>query len=104
VNPLLHAQLGLAYAGVGRADRAIAEGRLALEQVPASRNETAHAYLAMALVEIQMVLGQYDAAVVVLESEPTTRFLAPAPALRTYPFFAPLRELPRFQALIRKRE
>jgi tetratricopeptide (TPR) repeat protein len=104
VNPLLHAELGLAYAGTGRAAQAVAEGKLALQQMPASRNETAHAYLTMALVQIYIVLEQYDAAIDLLDSEPTTKFLAPAPALRTYPFFAALRPYPRFQALIHRLE
>ena len=101
---VLHAELGLAYAGLGRADAASAEGIRALGTVPASRNSTAHAYLALSLVRIYIVLGRYDSAIEVLESEPTTRSLAPRASLMAYPNFAPLRAVPRFQALLRKME
>jgi serine/threonine-protein kinase len=103
-DAIVHAELGLAYAGLARADDAIAEGTLALRMVPAARSSTAHAYLALSLVRIYIVLGRYDSAIDVLESEPTTRSLAPRASLMTYPNFAPLRTRPRFQKLVRQLE
>jgi TolB-like protein/Flp pilus assembly protein TadD len=96
------AELGLAYAGLGRAEEAISKGTLALRMVPASRSSTTHAYLALSLVRIYIVLGRYDAAIDLLEAEPTTRSLAPRASLMTYPNFAPLRTLPRFQKFLRQ--
>jgi serine/threonine-protein kinase len=103
-DAILHAELGLAYAGLGRADAAISEGSLALRMVPASRSSTTHAYLALSLIRIYIVLGRYDSAIDVLESEPSTRSLAPRASLLTYPNFAPLRPLPRFQKFLRQLE
>jgi tetratricopeptide (TPR) repeat protein len=103
-DAVAHAELGLAYAGLGRADQAISEGTLALRLVPAARRSTTHAYLALSLVRIYIVLGRYNSAIEVLESEPTTRSLAPRASLMTYPTFAPLRSLPRFQELLRRLE
>ena len=103
-DAVVHAELGLAYAGLGRADDAISEGKLALGMVPASRSSTTHAYLALSLVRIYIVLGRYDSAIDLLESEPTTRSLAPRASLMTYPNFAPLRALPRFQKFVRRLE
>jgi serine/threonine-protein kinase len=101
-DAVAHAELGLAYAGTGRAAAGVAEGKRALAMVPAARNATTHAYLALSLVRIYIVLGRYDAAIDVLEAEPSTRSLAPRGSLLAYPNFAPLRELPRFQALVRR--
>ena len=99
-EPVNHVDLGLAYAGLGLADAAISEGKRALELMPVSRNAPVHAYLALGLVRIYMLLGRYDDAINELTREPVTRSLAPPAALRTYPNFAPLRRLPRFQALL----
>jgi tetratricopeptide (TPR) repeat protein len=95
-----HAQLGRAYAGLGRADDAVREGQRAVELLPPERD----AYFGMEnvinLALIHATLGQAEPAVrqlrIVLAGQP---FLTPA-WLRVDPNWDPIRSDPAFQQLV----
>lgn len=96
----LHAQLGLAYAGLGRADEAVREGRRAVESMPVSEDAYAGAALADNLAHIYVLVGDYDAAVEELESLLAIHSPISVPWLMVDPTWDPLREHPGFKNLL----
>jgi len=103
-NPRHHADLGLAYAYLGRKDDAIREGNQAVNLYPISKDAVHGPGYVMSLVRILIVLGEFDDAIDKLE------FLMSIPAgqdvsiasLRAHPDFDPLRDHPRFRRLLEK--
>ncbi|MCH7876621.1 MAG: hypothetical protein IH965_15190 [Gemmatimonadetes bacterium] len=100
----LRSALGIAFAGLGRKEDAIREGELAVELLPMSKEAYRGAYRVEDLARIYAMVGEYDAAIDQLESllavpSPTT-----VPMLRIDPTWDPLRDNPRFQALLAKYE
>lgn len=95
-----HAQLGLAYAGLGRGDEAVREGREAVKLLPVSRDPYAGAALVDNLAHIYVLVGDHDGAL----DEIRALMAAEAPVsiawLRVDPTWDPLREDPRFQAIL----
>ncbi len=100
----LRSALGIALAGLGRREDAIREGELAVALLPMSKEAWRGARRAEDLARIYAMVGEYDAAIDQLESllavpSPTT-----VPMLRIDPAWEPLRDQPRFQALLAKYE
>jgi TolB-like protein/DNA-binding SARP family transcriptional activator/Flp pilus assembly protein TadD len=99
-DPRLHSALGVAYAGLGRKDDAIQEGKKAVELLPVT-NEAFRGYRhEHDLARIYTMVGDYDTAVSRLEyllSIPG--WLTPA-WLRIDPDWDPLRGNLRFQRLL----
>jgi serine/threonine-protein kinase len=108
-----HRALGLAYAGLGLKEAAIQEGRTAVELLPLSKDAfywgSGHQ---IALAQIYAMVGEYDAAIDQLDyllSIPSGGW-APygidlsVPELRIDPTWDPLRDHPRFQALLERYE
>jgi serine/threonine-protein kinase len=100
----LHSSLGLAYAGLGRKDEAIAEGKLAVELSPLTRDALFGHVPISNLAEIYREVGEYDTAIDQLD------FLLSIPSnitvamLRLDPMWDPVRDHPRFQAMLKKYE
>ncbi len=95
-----HSYLGIAYAGLGRREEAIREGKLAVEIMPLSRNAWAGTGPILRLAKIYAMLGEQDAAIDQLEvllSVPSNISVA---LLKIDPQWDPLREHPRFRALL----
>jgi serine/threonine-protein kinase len=96
--------LGLAYAGLGRSDEAIRAGLGAQDLPYAQRDLFHHRAAVRALVWIYAMLGEQDAAIDQLE----TYLALPSPwtvqADLRDPRYDPLRDHPRFQALLEKYE
>jgi len=96
----VHVCLGLTYAGLGRAEDAVREGKLAVELNSVSIDAAEGPFTLMALAEIYVMVGDYDAAIDELE------YLMSIPAeisvhtLRLHPKWDPLRERRRFQRLL----
>lgn len=96
----LHGSLGVAYAGLGKKDDAIREGRLAVEQLPIAREAVRGPYRAEELALIYVMVGKYDEAMTTLEQLLTVPSDLTAVSLRLDPAWAPLRGNPRFQKLV----
>lgn len=96
----LHAQLGLALAGLGRAEAAVGEGRQAVELLPISEDAYAGAALVDNLAHIYVMVGDYDAAIDELEALLSADAPVSVPWLLADPTWDPLRDHPRFQVLI----
>ncbi len=95
-----HAQLGLAYAGLRRAEEAVREGREATRLLPMSRDEYAGAALADNLAHIYVIVGDHGAAVAEIRSLMTVDAPMSAPWLRVDPTWDPLRDDPLFQQIL----
>jgi tetratricopeptide (TPR) repeat protein len=93
--------LSWAYAGLGRSAEAIATARRALEVIPPAKDFLWGNDNALALAEIHVMLGEADEALDLL-----TSLIKRAPhyagGLRVDPLWDPLRDDPRFQALLER--
>ena len=101
-DPRLHSALGIAWAGLGRKDDAIAAGRKAVELLPVTKEAFRGYRFEHDLARIYTMVGESDTAVSRLEyllSIPG--WLTPA-WLRIDPAWDPLRGHPRFQKLVGK--
>jgi serine/threonine-protein kinase len=97
-----HYRLGLAYAGLGRKEEAVAEGKLAVELSPLSQDTDTGTDPISYLAVIYRMVGDYDAAIDQLDlllSIPSNRTVA---MLELDPMWDPARDHPRFQALLEK--
>jgi tetratricopeptide (TPR) repeat protein len=100
--PWLHSALGRAYAGLGRKDEAIREGRQAVAVVPISLDHYSGPLFVSWLAEIYVMVGEYDAAIdqiAIALSVPGDGNVT-VPLLRIDPIWTPLRGNPRFEALL----
>jgi len=98
-----HIRLGIVYAGLGRKEEAIKEGKKALELLPVTKDAIRGPELVAKLAQIYVKVGDYDSATDQLEyllSIPTS--FVSVPYLRIDPTWAPLRNHPRFQKLIKQ--
>jgi tetratricopeptide (TPR) repeat protein len=103
-----HATLGWAYAGLGEAASAIAEGQKAMAIHPTSKDAFGGPEEEDRLARIYALLGDADHAIPILERllqmpYGSAMFLTPA-TLRLDPMFDPLRNDPRFQKLCEEKK
>ncbi len=97
--------LGIVYAGLGRNDDAIREGEMAVRAQPISKDWERDLNRVVALAQIHLMLGDHDGAIEQLEIALSHRsFFISVTWLRLDPLFDPLRDHPRFQALLEKYE
>jgi tetratricopeptide (TPR) repeat protein len=94
--------LGIAYAGLGRKQDAIREGKAAVDLLPVSKDAFRGLYVVEELARIHVMVGEYEAALDRLEYLMSIPGDLGAGALRLDPAWKPLRDHPRFQALIRR--
>jgi serine/threonine protein kinase/Tfp pilus assembly protein PilF len=97
-----HAALGLAYAGLGEAASAIAEGQKAMAIHPTSKDPFGGPEEEDRMARIYALLGDADHAIPILKrllEIPYGGAITPA-LLRLDPMFDPLRNDPRFQKLV----
>jgi serine/threonine-protein kinase len=98
----LHGRLGIAYAGLGRKGEAIREAQAAVELLPVSRDHLLGPFNVATLAEVYAMVGEYDAAIDQLEYLLSIPFPMSPPLLRADPLWDPLRDHPRFQALLER--
>jgi serine/threonine-protein kinase len=103
-NPGAHIALGLAYAGLGKANLAKAEARRAMELAPLSQNAMVATAFAGGAAEILTIVGDNDEALKLLGlllAMPAGREVS-VPLLRADPVWDPLRKDPRFEKLLQQ--
>jgi len=97
--------LGLTYAGLGRKEEAIRVGQFAVEKYPMSRDALLGTRQERDLAWVYVMTGEHDAAIDLLENLMSIPFdLESIETLRLNPMWDPLRDHPRFKALIEKYE
>jgi len=100
----LHSYLGSALAYLGREEEALAHGRRGVELSRDSRTGQPDSYLQLQLVRSHIILGQAEPALDQLEPLLEVPFYLSPGWLSIDPLFDPLRDHPRFQALLEKYE
>jgi TolB-like protein/Tfp pilus assembly protein PilF len=103
-DALVHSSLGIAYAGLGQKEQAIREGEIAVELLPVSKEALVGTTPVENLAQIYTMVGEYDAAVDKLEYLLSVPSLASTLLLQLDPRWDPLRDHPRFQALLDRYE
>ncbi|UCE67230.1 MAG: protein kinase [Candidatus Zixiibacteriota bacterium] len=97
-----HSQLGLAYASLGRKDKAVKEGIAGVSLAPISKEAFYAQFLVTNLAEIYVIIGDYDSAVEQLKALLSMPGFASIPYLKLDPIWKPLYDHPGFQELIGK--
>jgi non-specific serine/threonine protein kinase len=100
----LHESLGIVYAGLGRSDDAVREAELAVKQLPISLDAFDGALPILNLAQVYAMVGKSNEAIDKLKyllSLHAPKLITP-PILRLDPIYDPLRNNPRFQALVLK--
>jgi tetratricopeptide (TPR) repeat protein len=95
-----HSALGVAYAGLGRKEDAVREGKLAVEMLPVSKDTMRGPYRVEDLARIYVMVGEFDAAIDRLEFLLSIPSEVTIPLLRLDPTWDPLCNHPRFKKLI----
>ena len=96
----VHAASGLVYAHLGLTDEAIREGRKAVALLPVSLDALDGPEYLEDLAEIYTIVGEYDEALGLLEHLLEIPIWTSIGALRFHRVWDPLREHPRFRALV----
>jgi len=96
--------LGIIYGRLGQKDKAIHYGKLGVEQLPMSIDAYASNDRLLDLARIYIIVGEYDLAIDGLENLFSISSELSVPLLKIDPFYDPLRDHPRFQALLEKYE
>ncbi|MGH8004874.1 MAG: tetratricopeptide repeat protein, partial [Limisphaerales bacterium] len=95
-----HSLLGIAYAGLGRKEEAIQEGKKGVELLPVSKEAIIGPGNVSILAKIYVMVGEFDAAIDQLEYLLSIPSEYSVPLLRINPTWAPLRNHPRFKKLV----
>jgi tetratricopeptide (TPR) repeat protein len=99
----LHSSLGIAYAGLGRVEEAIREGKMGVELMPVSKDAWKGVHRVEDLARIYVMVGEYDAAIDQLDFLLSRPGELSIPLLQLDPTWNPLRDHPRFQKLLEGR-
>jgi serine/threonine protein kinase/tetratricopeptide (TPR) repeat protein len=94
-----HSYLGIAYAGLGRKEKAIREGKKGVELLPVSKDAVDAPIYVQNLAQIYVMVGDYDSAIDQLEYLLSIPSYTSIPYLRIDPTWSPIRNHPRFQKL-----
>jgi serine/threonine-protein kinase len=84
-------------------EAAVREGQMAVDLMPISRDAGATSYL-RGLAQIHTMVGEYDAAIDLLHYLLSIPSWVSVQDLRLHPMWDPLRDHPRFQALLEEYE
>ena len=95
-----HSSLGIAYAGLGRKEDALREGKLGVELLPVSKEAWRGAFRVDELAHIYVMVGEFDAAIDQLEFLLSIPSELSIPLLRLDPAWDALRDHPRFKRLL----
>jgi len=95
-----HSTLGIAYAGLGRREDAIREGKIGVNLLPITKEAMRGYYRAIDLARIYVMVGEFDLAIDQIEFLLSIPGGLSIPLLRLDPVWDPLREHPRFKKLL----
>ena len=95
-----HSSLGIAFAGLGRKEDAIREGKLAVELLPVTKEAINGLLKVKNLASIYVMVGEFDAAIDQLEYMLSIPASLSIPLLRLDPAWDPLRDHRRFKRLL----
>jgi len=98
----VHSSLGVVYAGLGRKDDAIREGKLGVGLFPVLKDAWIGPCRVEDLAQIYVMVGEYDSAFNQMEYLLSVPSWVSVPLLRLDPRYDPLRKLPRYQKLVEK--
>ena len=98
----IHRALGIAYAGLGRKDEAIREGKRAVVLFPVSKDAYAGTGPVLTLAMIYTMVGEYDAALDEIEYVLSIPSWWSVHDISLDPIWDPLRDYPRFRELLEK--
>ncbi len=96
----LHTSLGIAYAGLGRREDAIREGKAGVDLLPVTKEAWRGLYRVEYLARIYVMIGEYNMAIDQIEFLLSVPGELSIPLLRLDPVWAPLRNHPRFKKLV----
>ena len=99
-DPRLRAAQALALAGLGRREEALRYGRLAVEMMPLEVDTLAGSDFHLQLAATLAAIDEHDAAIDELELLLSIPSQISVPILRMDPSWDPLREHPRFRAMV----
>jgi serine/threonine-protein kinase len=95
-----HSSLGIAYAGLGRKEDAIREGKLGTELLPISKEAYRGTYLVENLARIYVMAGESDAAIEQLDLLLSIPSHISLRLLQIDPAWTPLHDQPGFKELV----
>ncbi len=95
-----HSSLGIAYAGLGRKQEAVREGKSAVDLLPVTKEAWKGTFRVEALAKIYVMVGEFDAAIEKLEYLLSIPSEVSIPLLQLDPAWNPLRDHPRFKKLV----
>jgi len=101
-EPFNLSDLAIAYAGLGRVQEAVSEAKKAVELLPVSEDALMGMAFVVSLAEVYCMVGEYDLAIEQLEYLLSVPSMVQVSTIRLHPIWDPLRDHPRFQALLEK--
>jgi tetratricopeptide (TPR) repeat protein len=101
-NPRVYEQLAVAHAGLSQKDEAVQCAKRATELMPLSKDALSGADAIQNLAIVYIMVGEYESAIDQLEVLLSIPSMMDVAVLRLHPGLDPLRDHPRFQALLKK--
>jgi tetratricopeptide (TPR) repeat protein len=101
-DPRIHSSLGIVYAGLGRKEEAIREGKLAVQLYPVSKDAMDGPQLVTNLAIVFVMAGNYDLALDQIEYLLSIPSFFSVNLLQLDPRYDPLCKHPRYAQLLEK--